>query len=229
MNKRTVLVILLLPLFYHTNIAFGQVNIALGGKKYVIPQVSNDILSGATYYNENDSLLKAGHFIQPISSSKYDLEIRFFYAYNDILNNFKMIIIKGNRHWFSMERYDCSRVYLITNNAQGVKLPGGTGYLWVKPKIYKDVNEQIGPILSQLIDMGLFNYPDKANFIKDGDSLKYLASSKSLSDYIFEIKVNERYHSFRYDPRIYKNNPDVKELVNGNTITNVFLKLLQNQ
>ena len=45
------------------------------------------------------------------------------------------------------------------------------------------------------------------------------------SDYVVEIKLNGKYHSFRYDPNLLKSDPGNKRLIDGKSIINAFFDL----
>ena len=202
-------------------ITYGQTSVNIAGRIYTIPKFGVDTLSLKERYIKEDSLLIKYKFTKPLAQSKDDFEARCFVKTADILNRFIMIILKGNKHKLSAELYDCRYVSMLTDGTPGIRL-GTYESIWIKERQHH-INLKTDTNFTKLIQLGVFDYPDKKSF-KGGKDLPTM-EEPSQSDYVVEIKLNGKYHSFRYYPDLLKDDPGNKKLVDGKAIINAFFDL----
>jgi hypothetical protein len=201
--------------------SYGQTNINISGKIYTIPKFSDDVLTLKERYVKEDSLLIVHKFIQPLAQSKYEFEARCFVKTIDIGNRFIMIILKGNKHKLSAELFDCRYVAILADGTPGIKLEKYVS-IWIQNDQHR-VNLKTDTNFIKLIQLGLFDYPDKKYF-KGGKDLPTMERA-SESDFVVEIKLNEKYHSFRYYPGLLTIDPGNKKLINGTAMINAFFDI----
>lgn len=199
---------------------YGQTTLNVGGKTWAIPEFNSDTLTVKDRCIKEDSLLIAHKFIKPLELSGGDFEARCYVKTADIADRFIMIILKGDKHKLFAELYNCSYVAILTDGTPGIKLGPYTS-IWIqKSKRKVDLDQDIS--FNKLIESGLFTYPDKKLF--DGGNTPGPANEQ-YSDFIVEVKLNGKYHSFRYAPALLKANHDNKKLIAGKTIINAFAVL----
>lgn len=201
--------------------SYGQTNINIAGKIYTIPKFSSDTLTLKERYVIEDSLLIAHKFIKPLAQSKDDFEVRCFVKTIDIGNRFIMIILKGNKNKLIAELFDCRYVAILTDGAPGIKLEKYTS-IGIQNDRHR-VNLKTDTNFSKLIQLGLFDYPDKKYF-KGGKDLPTMEEG-SESDYVVEIKLNGKHHSFRYYQGLLTIDPENKKLIDGKAMINALFDL----
>jgi hypothetical protein len=202
-------------------IVYGQTTVNIAGKTYTIPKFSVDTLTLRERYVKEDSLLIAHKFTRALAQSKDDFEARCFVKTADIGNRFIMIILKGNAHKLSSELYDCRYVALLSDGTPGIKLEKYVS-IWIQKDQHR-INLKTDTNFTKLIQLGLFDYPDKKSF-QGGKDLPAM-EELSQSDYVVEIKLNGKYHSFRYYPDLLKDDLGNKKLIDGRAIINAFFDL----
>jgi len=207
--------------FFAIFIANGQTTVSIAGKTYTIPKFSDDTLSVKERYVREDSLLISNKFTKGLAQSKDDFEARCFVKTADIGNRFIMIILKGNKHKLLATLYDCRYVAMLADGTPGIKLEKYQS-IWIQKDQHR-INLKTDTNFTRLIELGLFNYPDKKFFegAKDTPTME----DAFHSDFVVEIKLNDKYHSFRYDPNLLNSDPGNKRLIDGKSIINAFFDL----
>jgi len=199
---------------------YGQTTLNVGGKTWIVPEFSSDTLTIKDRYFKEKSLLIANKFIKPLELSDGDFEARCYVKTADLADRFIMIILKENKHKLYAELYNCSYVAILNDGTPGIKLGPYTSISVQKNKRKVDLNQDIS--FNKLIESGLFTYPDKTQF--DGGNTPDPANEQ-YSDFVVEVKLNGKYHSFRYAPALLKADQDNKKLLAGKTIINAFAVL----
>jgi hypothetical protein len=219
----TALVFFALVLIVHCG--YGQTNIRLGGKDFTIPKFRTDTLTAAQQFVKEDDVLKSYHFIKPISSSADDFEVRCFFKVVTDETLFSMVIIKGSRHRMSVSLIRCPFAAVGGDRAIGVQL---AQYVFMcVDKSRHHLNLKRDSVLNKLIGYGLFDYPDKTFF---DSPRKYAGTEENrfrnlLTDYVFEIKLNNQYHSFRFDQGMHVPDSQKELFNNGLKIIEIFRQL----
>ena len=206
---------------FSSYIAYAQTAINIAGKIYTIPIFSNDTLTWKEQYVKEDSLLIAYRFTRPLVQSSYDFEARCFVKTTDIAERFVMIILTGNKHKLTAELYDCRYVAILTDGTPGIKL-GQYESIWIHIDEHR-INLKTDTNFTRLIEAGLFNFPDKIFFQNGKDSPTM--EDVYHSDYVIEVKLNGKYHSFRYNPNLSKSGSLDKTFFDGKAIINAFFDL----
>jgi len=212
-----------------TDSAHAQISVELAGKQYTIPAINNTKSPAINPFDKKiDSEYMSYHVIEPLTSSPYTFEARCSYIGGMTTNIYKVNILKGNRDSLWAEVYTFVRhTRKLNGGAQYIEL-GKNDIITVFIK-KQALNIDADHIIDNLIKLGLFTQPDidvvLENLKNNNVKLDRSTVMDCCDNLLFDIKIGNHYRNFKYNNYTFTGNPNIKELIDANALTDTFLKI----